>query len=75
MGRRANTGFGGRSAPRREPFPIAGQGRCRYTGVLYRPTKRPLHRPFWLDRIVARLGMPVLGIVLAVIAGWLVTHL
>jgi hypothetical protein len=43
--------------------------------VLYRPPKRPLYRPIWLDRIAARIGMPVLGIVLAVIAGWSITRL
>jgi hypothetical protein len=52
-----------------------GEDSADITDVVYRPPKRPLRRPIWRERIPTRFGMPVLGVVLAIIAGWLITHL
>jgi len=40
-----------------------------------RPRLLPVRDPLWRQRVAARFGIPVLGVVVAVVLGWLIGHL
>lgn len=40
-----------------------------------RRPKLPVRDPLWRQEVAARFGFPVMGLVVALIAGWMISHL